>query len=79
VRSFRRIPGGVVLTLGWDDELAGVFDDYLALTRKYTPDVERRLAPRSASDATLEVLAPEGFLQSFELSLARRGVDVESA
>ena len=79
VRGARRIEGGLELAIAWDDDVAGVFDDYVALTANLTPDVERRLVSRSAADATLEVRAPEGFLQSFELSLARRGIDVETA
>ena len=45
-------------------------------TRKYTPDVERRLVARWQSTATLEIRGSAGFLQSFEGSLARRGIAV---
>ena len=78
VRKARRFPGGFELTLAWDDEVAGVIDDYLALARKLTPDVERRLVSRGANEATMDVRGPEGYLQSFEHSLAKRGIEVES-
>jgi hypothetical protein len=78
VRSARRIEGGLELTFAWDDEVAAVFDDYVELSRKLMPDVERRLTSHGGDEATMEVQAPEGFLQSFELSLARRGIEVES-
>jgi hypothetical protein len=38
------------------------------------PDVDRRLV-----DSTLEIRGPAGFLQSFERSLERHGIEVESA
>jgi hypothetical protein len=71
VRGASRVPGGFDLALEWDDDVAAVFDDYLALARKYTPDVERRLA-----GSTLEIRGPAGFLQSLEKSLERRGIAV---
>jgi hypothetical protein len=71
VRSVIRVPGGFDLALTWDDEIAAVFDEYVALGRKYLPDVERRLA-----DGALEIRGPAGYLQSFEKSLARRGIEV---
>jgi hypothetical protein len=73
-RGATRVPGGIDVVLEWDDELAAVFDEYLALSRKYLPDVERTLV-----GSTLEIRGPAGFLQSFEHSLAKRGIDVESA
>jgi hypothetical protein len=73
-RSVSRLEDGFALALAWDDELAAVFDEYLVLTAKYTPDVERRLVSRAGGSATLEIRGSAGFLQSFEASLARRGV-----
>ena len=70
-RTAVRLPDGFALELDWDDDVAAVFDEYLELTRKYTPDVERRLI-----DSTLEIRGSAGFLQSFEGSLARRGIAV---
>jgi hypothetical protein len=75
-RSATRLEDGFALALAWDDELAAVFDEYLALTAKYTPDVERRLVSREGGSATLEIRGSAGFLQSFEASLARRGVEL---
>ena len=78
VRKARRFPGGLELTLAWDDEMADMIDDYLALAEKLTPDVERRLVSRGANEATMDVRGPEGYLQSLEHSLAKRGIEVES-
>jgi hypothetical protein len=77
-RSASRLEDGFALSLTWDDELAAVFDEYLALTAKYTPDVERRLSSREGGEATLEIRGSAGFLQSFEASLRKRGIDVET-
>ena len=74
VRGASRVPDGFDLALEWDEEVAAVFDEYLALARKLMPDVDRRLV-----DSTLEIRGPAGFLQSFEKSLERRGIEVESA
>ncbi len=71
VRRASRVPGGFDLALEWDEEVAAVLDEYLALTRKYMPDVDRRLV-----GSTLEIRGPAGFLQSFEKSLERRGIVV---
>ena len=76
VRSATRLGDGLGLALDWDDEVAGVLDEYLALTRKYTPDVERGLVRGADGAATLELRGSAGFLQSFEGSLARRGIAV---
>jgi hypothetical protein len=75
-RSASRLEDGFALDLAWDDELAGIFDEYLGLTAKYTPDVERRLSSREGGSATLEIRGSAGFLQSFEASLRKRGIDV---
>jgi hypothetical protein len=77
VRRARRIPGGTELTLEWDDAVAAVFDDYLETARRFTPDVDRRLASRNADMAVLEVRGAGGFLQALEASLARRGLPVD--
>jgi hypothetical protein len=76
VRSASRREDGFALALAWDDELAAVIDEYLALTAKYTPDVERRLGSREGGTATLEIRGSAGFLQSFEASLRKRGVEL---
>jgi hypothetical protein len=76
VRYASRLEDGFTLELEWDDEVARVSDEYLELTRKYTPDVERRLVVRGGGTATLEIRGSAGFLQSFEGSLARRGISV---
>jgi hypothetical protein len=72
VRGTGRVEGGFDLVLECDEEVATVLDEYLALARKYTPDVDRRLV-----GSTLEIRGPAGFLQSFEKSLGRRGLEVE--
>lgn len=77
VRSARRIPDGVELTLAWDTPLAEVVDDYLECARRFTPDVDRRLVGRDADSALLEVRGPGGVLQSLEGSLARRDIVVD--
>jgi hypothetical protein len=77
VRSARRVPGGLELTLEWDRAVAGVFDDYLATARRFTPDVDRRLSRIDGEDALLEVSGAAGFLQSLEGSLVKRGVPVD--
>jgi hypothetical protein len=77
-RSASRLEDGFALDLAWDDELAAVFDEYLALTAKYTPDVERRLVRHDADTTMLEIRGTAGFLQSFEGSLRKRGIDVET-
>lgn len=77
VRAARRIPGGVVLTLDWDDRVDAVFDDYLVTSRRFTPDVERRVLERSDAEAQLEIRGAPGYLQAFEGSLARRGVTLD--
>jgi hypothetical protein len=74
--SASRLEDGFALALAWDDELAAIFDEYLALTARYTPDVERRLSSREGGSATLEIRGSAGFLQSFEASLARRGIEL---
>jgi hypothetical protein len=71
VRGARQVAGGIDLALEWDEEMDAVFDEYLALARKYTPDVERRLV-----GSMLEIRGPAGFLQSLEKSLSRRGVEL---
>ena len=53
------------------------FDEYLETTRKFTPDVERRLTRVDAEGALLAVRAAAGYLQSLEGSLAKRDVVVE--
>jgi hypothetical protein len=74
-RGARRIPNaGIELTFDWDDGVASVFDEYLALAGKYTPDVDRRLVSNAAGVAVLEVRGPAGYLQSFEHALRKRGV-----
>lgn len=76
VRCARRIPGGIELTLDRDAEVAAVFDEYLALAGKYTPDVDRRLVTRAAGDTVLEVRGPQGYLQSLEHTLRKCGISV---
>jgi len=76
-RAVRRTSAGIELTLDWDADVAAVFDEYLSLTRKFTPDVDRRLITRGPNGAILEVRAPAGFLQSIEASLRKRGVAVQ--
>jgi hypothetical protein len=77
VRSARRIAGGLELTLAWDGSVAAVFDDYLALAKRFTPDVDRRLTRIDGEEALLEVSGAAGFLQSLEGSLEKRGVLVD--
>ena len=74
VRSARRTSRGLELTLDWDDAFAPVFDDYLALARRFTPDVDRRLTRLDAGRALLEVSGAAGVLQALEGSLDKRGV-----
>jgi hypothetical protein len=72
----RRVPGAMEVSLAWDEELAGVWDEYLASRRRFTPDVTRTLRRESKSAATMEVRGPDGFLQVLEARLARLGVEV---
>jgi hypothetical protein len=77
VRAARRVPGGgLMVTMAWDEEVAGVWDEYLATRERFTPDVTRSLKRESENIATMEVRGPEGFLQAYERTLAAHGVEV---
>ena len=75
--SARRIPGGLELSLAWDDTLAAVFEEYLATSKTFTPDVDRRLIRVDGDGALLEISGAAGVLQSLEGALERRGVAVD--
>lgn len=77
VTSARAVPGGMVVSLTWDDEVAGVWDQYLAARRRFNPDVQRTLTIDSESNATMEIRAPDGFLQAYAASLLKSGIHVE--
>ena len=47
VTRARAVPGGMVVSLTWDDEVAGVWDDYVATRQRFNPDVERTLTVES--------------------------------
>jgi hypothetical protein len=74
--SARRIDGGMEIELAWDEELAAISGDYLDATRAVMPDVERRFVD-GAAGRVLQLGAAEGFLQSLEASLRRRGIELE--
>jgi hypothetical protein len=74
-----RIAGGVEIELAWDDELEAIADDYLAATRALMPDVERRFVDRDTGGRALELRGAEGFIQSLEASLRRRGIELREA
>jgi len=75
VSHARRIPGGLEVTLTWVDDLAGVMDEYLSTHRKLIPDVDRQVVGSGSEEATLRVVGPEGFVQSYEKSLEKRGFE----
>ncbi len=78
VKGARSVPGGILASLTWDDEVAGIWDEYLATRLRFHPDVERSLTIESASEATMEVRGPEGFLQAYGAALLDSGIQVES-
>ena len=75
VTGARSIPGGVLVTLRWDDEVAGVWDEYLASRLRFNPDVQRTLT-LDHGNARMEVRGPDGFLQAYVASLYKSGVEV---
>ncbi len=74
--SARRVEGGLEIELAWDEELETISGAYLDATRVLMPDVERRFVRRDRGATMLELLAAEGFLQSLEASLRKRGIGV---
>jgi len=77
VTRARSVPGAIVVSMTWDDEVAGVWDDYVATRQRFNPDVARTLTVEEDGEATMEVRGPEGFLQSYEASLLSSGIQVE--
>ena len=71
------VPGGMVLSLKWDDEVARVWDEYLASRLRFNPDVELILSFDDTENATIEVRGPDGYLQAYEASLLKSGVPIE--
>jgi len=78
VTGARSVPGGMIVDLSWDAEIAGVWDEYIATRRRFSPDVERSLSIESEDRATMELRGPEGFLQAFASSLLKAGTPVEA-
>jgi hypothetical protein len=77
VGSARSVPGGILLSLTWDDEIAGIWDRYMETRQRFSPDVERTLTLGAEGIATLEVRGPEGYLQAYEASLLQSGIRLE--
>jgi hypothetical protein len=77
--SVRRLGGGLEIELDWDEELEAISGAYLAATRALMPDVERRFVDRDTGGRALELRGAEGFLQSLEASLRRRGIELREA
>ena len=78
VTAARSVPGGMIVDLSWDEEVAGVWDEYMATRRRFSPDVERNLSIEPEGRATMELRGPEGFLQAFATSLLKSGIPVEA-
>jgi hypothetical protein len=78
VTGARAVPGGILVSLRWDDEVAGVWDEYLSSRLRFNPDVQRTLTLEEGGNATMEVRGPDGFLQAYTASLHKSGVEVES-
>ncbi len=77
VTNARPVPGGLVVSLAWDEQVAGIWDEYLASAKRFNPDVERSLDLESNAQATMLVMGPKGFLQAYASSLHDRGIDLE--
>jgi hypothetical protein len=77
VASARSLPGAILVSLAWDDEIAGIWDEYMKTRRRFNPDVERTLTLEPEGTATMEVRGPEGFLQVYEASLLQAGIHLE--
>jgi hypothetical protein len=73
----RSVPGAILVSLIWDDEIAGIWDEYLETRRRFNPDVKRTLTLETGGRATIEVRGPEGFLQAYEASLLQSGIHLE--
>lgn len=73
----RSAPGAILVSLTWDDEIAGIWDEYMKTRQRFNPDVERTLALETDGSATMEVRGPEGYLQVYEASLLRSGINLE--
>jgi hypothetical protein len=77
VGSARSVPGGILLSLTWDDEIAGIWDRYMETRQRFNPDVERTLTLGPEGKATVEVRGPEGYLQAYEASLLQSGIHLD--
>lgn len=77
IGSARSVPGAILVLLTWDDEVAGIWDEYLETRRRFNPDVERTLTLEPEGRATIEVRGPEGFLQAYEATLLQSGIHLE--
>ncbi|HKY46653.1 MAG TPA: hypothetical protein VJQ79_01605 [Acidimicrobiia bacterium] len=73
----RTAPGAILVSLKWDDEIAAIWDEYMNTHRRFNPDVERTLTLEPDGRATMEVRGPEGYLQVYEASLLRAGINLE--
>lgn len=73
----RTAPGAILVSLKWDDEIAANWDEYMKTRRRFNPDVERTLTLEPDGRATMEVRGPEGYLQVYEASLLRAGINLE--
>ena len=77
VRGVRAVPGGLAVSLTWDEAVAAIWDEYLRTINRFTPDVERTLTQDSPDEATMIVRGPAGFLQAYASSLAESGIHID--
>jgi hypothetical protein len=77
ITSARSVPGGILVSLTWDDEVSRIWDQYMKTRPRFNPDVERTLAFEPEGRATMEVRGPEGYLQVYEASLLESEIHLE--
>lgn len=75
--SARSVPGAILVSLAWDEEIASIWDEYMKTRQRFSPDVERTLTLEPEGTATMEVRGPDGYLQVFEASLLQAGIHLE--
>ena len=77
IDAAHRIDSGVAVHLRWDDEIAQLIEPYLESRRRFTPDVNRQHRIEPPGDHWLDVEGPEGFLQTYEQMLSKRGIEIQ--
>lgn len=77
VVAARSESGVILVSLNWDDEIAGIWDEYMKTRQRFNPDVERTLTLEPGGRAIMEVRGPEGYLQVYEAELLRSGINLE--